>query len=164
MTPRQQAPHTFGRRRIATVTLIVAAALAVTGCSSPTTASSEPSQALSQSAATSSVASPKTEPTKTPTAAEAFSQRVKGSLTKLGNATKAPNREQMMAAMLEAGATKDKVEISIDITPTGLAVDAIESAVPIASNCVIGQVRDGKVAVTILPILASGKCFVGDQH
>ncbi|PXA65323.1 hypothetical protein CVS29_10615 [Arthrobacter psychrochitiniphilus] len=82
----------------------------------------------------------------------------------MASTTKAPNREQMMAAMLEAGAVKEKVEVSIDITPTGLAVDAIESATLVGKECVIGQVRGGNVAVTTLPVLASGRCFVGDVH
>lgn len=70
----------------------------------------------------------------------------------------------MMAAMVKTGAVEEKVELSLDITPTGLAVDAIEAATPVAEECVIGQVRDGHVTVTILPVLASGLCFVGSTH
>ncbi len=98
------------------------------------------------------------------TAAEAFSKKLSTSLTSLAASTKAPNREQMRAAMLKAGAVEETLEISVDITPTGLAVDAIEAASPIADECVIGQVRNGKVAVTVLPVLPSGRCFVGDVH
>ena len=104
------------------------------------------------------------EATKPPSAAQEFSTKLTASLSKLAATTKAPNREQMMAAMLEAGAVKEKTELSIDITPTGLAVDAVEAATLVAEECVIGQVRDGHVAVTILPVLASGRCFVGDVH
>ena len=93
-----------------------------------------------------------------------MSDKLKASLSTLASSTKAPNREQMMAAMLEAGAVKESVELSIDITPTGLAVDAIESATLVGKECVVGQVRDGNVAVTILPVLGSGRCFVGDTH
>lgn len=93
-----------------------------------------------------------------------MAEKVKASLNKLGSNSSSPNREQMLAAMVEAGAVKDKVEVSIDRTPTGLAVDAIEAAAPVAKECVVGQVRDGKAAVTILPLLASGLCFVGNQH
>lgn len=103
-------------------------------------------------------------PTGLPTAAQELSARIRDSLTKLAAVTKSPNRDQMMSAMLEAGAGKDKVELSIDITPTGLAVDAIEAAAPVGEECVVGQVRDGNVAVSILPVLASGRCFVGDVH
>jgi hypothetical protein len=53
------------------------------------------------------------------------------------------------------------LEVSQSRTPTGLEADAIEAAVRQGGDCVIGQVRDGAVAVTVLPVLASGKCFVG---
>ena len=53
------------------------------------------------------------------------------------------------------------LEVSQSRTPTGLEADAIEAAVLQGGDCVIGQVRDGAVAVTVLPVLASGKCFVG---
>lgn len=109
-------------------------------------------------------AKPSAKPAEPASAAQELSGKVTASLTKLATATKAPNRGQMMAAMLEAGAVKEKIELSVDITPTGLAVDAIESATRVAEQCVIGQVRDGKVAVTLLPVLASGRCFVGDIH
>lgn len=125
----------------------------------------EPTQAASSAApATKDTAKPAEKPADPPTAAQELAGKVKTSLTKLATVTKAPNREQMMAAMLEAGAVKEKVELSVDITPTGLAVDAIESATRVAEECVIGQVRDGNVAVTLLPVLASGRCFVGDVH
>nr|WP_240901644.1 hypothetical protein [Arthrobacter silviterrae] len=102
--------------------------------------------------------------TEPPSAADALAAKVNASLTKLGSTTSGPNRDQMRAAMVEAGAASDKLEISIDKTPTGLAVDAIEAAAPIGKQCVIGQVRDGKASVAVLPILATGLCFVGDQH
>jgi len=147
--------------------LVLAASLAASGCS--LLPSSNESNAPATTAATSASA-PATKakadanPTQPPTAGQALAEKVKASLTALGNTTSSPNREQMMTAMLDAGAIKEKVEVSIDRTPTGLAVDAIEAAAPVAKECVIGQVRDGKVAVAILPLLASGRCFVGDQH
>lgn len=98
------------------------------------------------------------------TKAEVLAAKVRESLAALGAASKAPSREQMVAAMLDAGAAKDAVEVSIDRTPTGLAVDAIEAAALLGGDCVIGQVRTGKAVVVILPVLASGRCFVGDQH
>ncbi|WP_425861843.1 DUF6993 domain-containing protein [Arthrobacter sp. TWP1-1] len=103
-------------------------------------------------------------PPEAKTAAQELQEKVSASLTSLAAGTKSPNREQMMQAMIEAGAVQENVEISVDITPTGLAVDAIETATLVAKECVVGQVRGGEVAVTILPVLASGRCFVGDVH
>lgn len=98
------------------------------------------------------------------TAAEDFAANLRDSLDSLAQTTKAPNRSQMLDAMLKAGASEEKTELSIDITPTGLAVDAIEAATLVGEECVVGQVREGNVAVTILPPLASGRCFVGDVN
>lgn len=144
--------------RAAVVTTVLAATLALTGCQLlPTDNGLEPEVPAP-------AATEKAKPTTPATAGEAMASKVKASLGALAGTTKAPNREQMMSAMIAAGAAKEKVEVSIDITPTGLAVDAIEAATPVAKECVIGQVREGKVAVTVLPVLASGLCFVGDQH
>ncbi|MCQ9163905.1 DUF6993 domain-containing protein [Arthrobacter sp. STN4] len=169
LTPRRPFLPARNRLRATAAALALAATLAATGCSTlpaGTSAAQSPSQAASQEAKASSTAGPKeSAKAKQPASdAAALAARVKTSLTALGNTTKSPNRGQMMQAMLSAGAVKNTVEVSIDKTPTGLAVDAIQSAARVAKECVIGQVRDGKAAVTVLPVLATGLCFVGDQH
>lgn len=63
-----------------------------------------------------------------------------------------------------AGLVPDAVEVSIDRTPTGLDVDAIQGAGRTGGTCVFGEVREGAVTVVVLPALASGRCFVGDQR
>lgn len=148
------------------VAVLLAASMALGGCSflpsgiqnsdsTQTGTGAAPGQDGAESQAT---------PPEPQSAAQDFSAKVKESLTTLAAGSKTPNREQMMAAMVKAGAVGEKVELSLDITPTGLAVDAIEAATPVAEECVIGQVRDGHVTVTILPVLASGLCFVGSTH
>ena len=170
MTSRQRPVLLHRNVRAAAVSSLLAATMALSGCTflSADTASPDPAPETGIAAP---VEKSSTEPTEAPvpepvplTAAEAFSKKLSTSLTSLAASTKAPNREQMRAAMLKAGAVEETLEISVDITPTGLAVDAIEAASPIADECVIGQVRNGKVAVTVLPVLPSGRCFVGDVH
>ena len=150
--------------REAVVSFAMAATLVLSGCSllpnngpvvgeAPTTSTTAPTESAPPAPAESA-------PVLTP--AEVLAANLKDSLSSLAQITKAPNRGQMLDAMLKAGAIQEKVEVSIDVTPTGLAVDAIEAATAIANECVVGQVRDGNVAVTILPTLASGRCFVGD--
>ncbi|WP_231391797.1 DUF6993 domain-containing protein [Arthrobacter sp. 35W] len=116
--------------------------------------------ATSQPAATDNPLAPPSPPTLT----EQVSAAITGQLTKLAAVNGKPTRDEMKAAMVAAGVVLDNVEVSIDKTPTGLAVDAIEAATKTDKDCVIGQVRDGQVAVTVLPVLPSGRCFVGDQH
>ncbi|RKO24223.1 hypothetical protein D7Z96_09365 [Pseudarthrobacter phenanthrenivorans] len=72
-----------------------------------------------------------------------------------------PSTAQVSDALAGAGIAPGVLEVSQSRTPTGLEADAIEAAVLQGDDCVIGQVRDGAVAVTVLPVLASGKCFVG---
>ena len=79
-----------------------------------------------------------------------------------GNAK--PDREALRAALVSAGIPKDAVEVSVSRTPTGLDVDAMEAAARTGDSCVMGQIRDGGVVVTVLPVLATGKCFVGDAR
>ena len=68
----------------------------------------------------------------------------------------------MTAALTGAGVTALSLEVSASRTPTGLEVDAIEAAALQDKDCVIGQMREGKVTV-VLPVLSTGKCFVGAQ-
>lgn len=103
-------------------------------------------------------------PTGPPTATEQVTKAVKEQLTKLAASNGKPSSAQMKQAMLDAGVAAENIEVSIDVTPTGLAVDAIEAAAKAANDCVVGQVRDGQATVAVLPVLASGRCFVGDQH
>lgn len=82
-------------------------------------------------------------------------------LGKLAAGTPKPATAQVSEALAGAGIAPGVLEVSQSRTPTGLEADAIEAAVLQGDDCVIGQVRDGAVAVTVLPVLASGKCFVG---
>lgn len=66
--------------------------------------------------------------------------------------------------MVRAGAATAAIEVSRSVTPTGLQPDSIEVAARVAKECVVGQIRNGAAAVAILPVLATGKCFVGDQR
>ncbi|MET4004809.1 MULTISPECIES: DUF6993 domain-containing protein [Arthrobacter] len=172
MTSRHQpTPRKLSLRAVG-VSVLLVASMALSGCSllpgeapatdaAPAATSKAP---VKDGANTPESKAPEEKQAEKVSAAEEMSGKLKATLTTLASTTKAPNREQMMAAMLEAGAVKEKVEVSIDITPTGLAVDAIESATLVGKECVIGQVRGGNVAVTTLPVLASGRCFVGDVH
>ncbi|MBT2523140.1 hypothetical protein J7E80_19655 [Arthrobacter sp. ISL-28] len=75
--------------------------------------------------------------------------------------TPRPGAEQIQQALTAAGVPAASLEISADRTPTGLDVDSMEAAAVRGKECVIGQIRNGKVTVTVLPVLANGKCFVG---
>jgi hypothetical protein len=88
-------------------------------------------------------------------------QTVTDALSRLAAGTPKPATAQVTAALIGAGVAPAVLEVSASRTPTGLEADAIESAVLQGTDCVLGQIRDGRVTVTVLPVLASGKCFVG---
>ncbi|MET3174919.1 UNVERIFIED_ORG: hypothetical protein ABIB52_002773 [Arthrobacter sp. UYCu721] len=88
-------------------------------------------------------------------------QTVTDTLGRLAAGTPKPATAQVTDALTGAGIAPAALEVSASRTPTGLEADAIEAAVLQGTACVVGQVRDGSVSVTILPVLASGKCFVG---
>ena len=94
-------------------------------------------------------------------ATETVRQTVTNTLTQLAAAAPKPATAQVSDALTGAGIAPAVLQVSQSRTPTGLEADAIEAAVLQGSDCVIGQVREGTVTVTVLPVLASGKCFVG---
>ncbi|MBT2594762.1 hypothetical protein J7I92_05585 [Arthrobacter sp. ISL-72] len=79
----------------------------------------------------------------------------------MAGANPKPGQDQLTAALTGAGIPAESLQVSVSRTPTGLEVDAIEAAALQGQDCVIGQIRDGSVVVTVLPVLATGKCFVG---
>ncbi|WP_233494221.1 DUF6993 domain-containing protein [Renibacterium salmoninarum] len=109
--------------------------------------------------------------TATPAASDAASEAVAAMFGKVQSALGAlaaqspkPSQEQIRTALQGLTTAPTDVEVSISKTPTGLDVDAIQGSVKIDKSCVIGQVRDGQVAMTTQPTLATGLCFVGDQR
>ncbi|MBT2531581.1 hypothetical protein J7E83_05450 [Arthrobacter sp. ISL-48] len=82
-------------------------------------------------------------------------------LARLAAGTPKPATAQLADALTGAGIPAADLEVSESRTPTGLEADAIEAGVVRGKDCVVGQIRDGGVTVSILPVLASGKCFVG---
>ncbi|MFF1383071.1 DUF6993 domain-containing protein [Arthrobacter sp. NPDC058288] len=90
-----------------------------------------------------------------------LSETVRNALRGVAAANPKPGQDQLTAALTGAGIPAGSLQVSVSRTPTGLEVDAIEAAALQGKDCVIGQIRDGSVVVTVLPVLATGKCFVG---
>ena len=94
-------------------------------------------------------------------ATAALKQTLVDALNRLAQVTPKPATAQVTDALTGAGIPGPALEVSESRTPTGLEADAIEAAVLQGTDCVVGQIRDGSVTVSVLPVLASGKCFVG---
>lgn len=157
--------HSAGRFALAAT----AVALALSACSAPAPLPAVASSGLQGPASTnggpsgSSAAPGSATPGLDPAAAQ-LKATIESTLTSVAAANPKPGQEQLRTALLAAGIPAGSLEVSVSKTPTGLDVDAIEAAAPSGRNCVVGQVREGAVAVTVLPVLASGKCFVGDSR
>lgn len=102
--------------------------------------------------------------TAVPVASEVPADTLAASLKALAASQPSPGADAMREAFAAAGFPGDTVEVSLEVTPTGLAVDSIRGATETGGACLFGEVREGKVAITTLPVLDSGFCFVGDQR
>ena len=72
-----------------------------------------------------------------------------------------PQTGKIRTSLIDAGFPAGAVEVTASRTPTGLAADAVEAAVRDGGDCIVAQIRDDGVAVSVLPALASGGCLVG---
>lgn len=97
-------------------------------------------------------------------ATAAVKQTVTDALNRLAAGNPKPATAQVTESLTGAGVPATALEVSESRTPTGLEADAIEAAVLQGKDCVVGQIRDGGVSVTVLPVLSSGKCFVGSAE
>lgn len=69
--------------------------------------------------------------------------------------------QEVRGALVTAGFAPADVQVTAGRTPTGLAADAVEVGVNQGGECLVAQVRGGAVSVTVLPVLADGRCLVG---
>jgi hypothetical protein len=72
-----------------------------------------------------------------------------------------PGAGEVRAALVAGGFAAGDVQVTAGRTPTGLEADAVEIGVRQGGDCLVAQVRNGAVSVTVLPVLADGRCLVG---
>ncbi|MEE2522945.1 hypothetical protein V1639_10540 [Pseudarthrobacter sp. J75] len=94
-------------------------------------------------------------------AAQSAKEAVEDALAALAGRSRKPNSGQVVDALAAAGFSGPGVEVSATRTPTGLEADAVQAAVLQGADCIVGHIREGTVTVTVLPVLSSGRCFVG---
>lgn len=136
--------------------LVIIAALALSACTAPS-----PERPMAGITSSSPAAQQPGSGTSMDPVVVATSTTVEATLKKIVAASPKPDTESVRAALVSAGIPKANVEVSVSRTPTGLDVDALEAAALAGDSCVMGQIRDGGVVMSVLPVLATGKCFVG---
>jgi hypothetical protein len=72
-----------------------------------------------------------------------------------------PSAEQVRDDLVAAGFAAADVQVTAGRTPTGLEAGAVEVGVKRGGDCLVAQVRSGAVSVSVLPVLADGRCLVG---
>lgn len=182
-----------GRAMRLIVSIGVGLTLGLTSCAQTSSVVPDASDTTPSSTSSPSPSSPSSEPRPAPTAGQTAGQigdgaasspgRGQGSaaedaagiaravdaeLTTLAEGGDPVTRDRVRAAIEQGfaneGAVPASVEVSVDSTPTGLDVDSIQGAGLLEETCVVGEVREGTATVVVLPALASGLCFVGDQR
>ena len=151
--------------------------LAVTACSTPASGngSGAPGQTASGQLAAgqgvSGVAPPAASPAPDEpsrasgagTAAPTTKSIVEAVLKTVAGAGGQPQTGKIRTSLIDAGFPAGAVEVTASRTPTGLAADAVEAAVRDGGDCIVAQIRNGGIAVSVLPALASGGCLVGAE-
>jgi hypothetical protein len=170
---RGNAKRVSGRLALAAVLLSALAACAAPGDQATVNRTAEGQTAGEKAATQSATAASASAPAKAsasaaaakapaPAGATAALQRTMTDV--LGSVVAAnskPATAEITAALTAAGVPARNLEVSAGRTPTGLDVDSMEAAAVQGKECVIGQIREGKVTVAVLPALSNGKCFVG---
>ena len=164
---RGNAKDVAGRLALAAVLLSALAACAAPG--DQATVNRAATQSATAASASASASAPARPPapaavTKAPAAAGTTAKLQQTMTDVLGSVVAAnskPATADITAALTAAGVPARNLEVSAGRTPTGLDVDSMEAAAVQGKECVIGQIRDGKVTVAVLPALSNGKCFVG---
>lgn len=147
----------FVRRCTAAAAVPAALLLVLSGCSGSGAGQAAPATASPETNAASAAPGPAPE-------LPARYESVETALTELLASNSAPSREAVREAYASAGFSPETVEVSQDGTPTGLAVDSIVAAAPDGADCIVGEIRDGKLALATVPALANGKCLLGDDR
>ena len=164
MTSPSPAPRSSsgGRRFAGLPALVLPLVIGMAACSRPaptvttsTAASSPAAGGQATDAASQGVTGA------SPAAPSAVSQSVTAALQALVSSSPQPSTAQIRETLSAAGFAPAAVEVSASRTPTGLAADAVEVGVLADSECVMAQLRAGTVATSVLPVLPSGRCFIG---
>ena len=164
MTSPSPAPRrsSGGRRFAGLAALVLPLVIGMAACSSPApTVTTSPAGSIPAAGGQATDAASPGVTGASPAAPSAVSQSVTAALQALVSSSPQPSTAQIRETLSAAGFAPAAVEVSASRTPTGLAADAVEVGVLAGSECVMAQLRAGTVATSVLPVLPSGRCFIG---
>jgi ABC-type transport system substrate-binding protein len=146
------------------VIALVAIAASLTGCSSAPVAapSSSPTSTPTLAPTPTTVPEPPPDAVFDPQAdAETNRPVIDQVLVPLVATGAIPSGEQIVTALIEAGADVSILEVTADRTAIGLEVDSILFSVRLGDECILGQFDGDGYTSTTAPVLASGGCLIG---
>lgn len=162
----------FRPSRISATMLAVLALLVLSGCApdAPTEPTASPPPAATPSPGETTAPAEPTEPAEPPVpeefiadgTAEDNAPVLQGVLERLVDQTgERPVGRSITSAAAQAGFDLALMELTADVTPLGLATDAITVAVRIQDECVVAELRGTDVTTIVTPVLSTDRCLVG---
>lgn len=150
-------PRARALTTLATSVALVAGFLALAGCSPTESPEPVPSPSVS---ATADVPAPT--PTYDPQASATelrpfFDETVREVLRD----DRTPGGAAIIRALVAAGFPKDSLEVTFDRTAIDLEADNVQFSAVVGEECLIGQVGNVKYGSRVMPVLGSGRCFIG---
>lgn len=80
----------------------------------------------------------------------------------LGDAESIPSSAKVFETLMDAGYEADQLEATQDETPLETGVPSKQFAVLVDAGCVVGEIREGRAAATLMPPSEStGTCMFG---
>jgi len=155
-------------RRIALAGMIVAAAMGLTACAAPAPPPTSPPPSPGTTSSPRPTPSPPPTPTPRPPELHAdgtatdnlpYFQLV---LDNYVGAYGHGERALMVQHLAAAGFDSAMIEAGWVTTPNGLRETSTEVAVRFGGACLIGTIRDEYATATVLPLLSTGRCLIGD--
>ena len=72
--------------------------------------------------------------------------------------------DALVATVVGAGFPIGALEVTPEFTAIGLAADSVVISVNVQGECLIGQIFADHEVTMIAPVLATGRCLVGETH
>lgn len=149
--------------------VLAVVALALTGCTAapaPVSSSSPPAVATSPGVSSSPTAQParsKADPT---ASAEDNLEVFRRVITGVWAGGDRASGRAYIDALVAAGFDKSRMELTPDTSTVGNPAESIQFSVRWDQECIIGQVgpATGDPFATVVPVLAEGRCLVGDTR
>jgi hypothetical protein len=141
--------------------------LALAGCvrGTPAQSTANPTPTPTSSSTASATALPTYDPTGTAAQNLAYFNKVGNELFTSSQAGAASTQGELIVNwFVDHGFNKQNMEVTPDKTSIGLAAWNIDFSVKFGKGCILGQAGNVGFQSSVVPILATGKCLIGQTR